>query len=75
MNSFWKKANYIMMESQITFLFPNLERAAENRIPLKKVSTLYSISIKYKTTVAKLVKLNRLKNKNALQVGQKIRVR
>jgi len=42
---------------------------------VKKGETLYSISIKYKTTVAKLVKLNRLKNKNALQVGQKIRVR
>ncbi|MFM8917017.1 MAG: peptidoglycan DD-metalloendopeptidase family protein [Bacteroidota bacterium] len=42
---------------------------------VKKGETLYSIARKYKTSVEKLVKLNRLKNRNALQAGQKIRVR
>lgn len=42
---------------------------------VKKGETLYAIARKYKTTVEKLVKLNRLKNKNTLQAGQKIRVK
>jgi murein DD-endopeptidase MepM/ murein hydrolase activator NlpD len=42
---------------------------------VKKGETLSSIAKKHKTTVDKLIKLNKLKNKNALRTGQKLRVR
>lgn len=42
---------------------------------VKKGETLSGIANKYKTTVAKLVKLNGIKNKNLIRVGQKLRVK
>jgi murein DD-endopeptidase MepM/ murein hydrolase activator NlpD len=42
---------------------------------VKKGETLSSIAKKHKTTVEKIMKLNKLKNKNALRTGQKLRVR
>jgi LysM repeat protein len=37
--------------------------------------TLSAIARKYKTTVAKIIKLNNLKNPDRLSIGQKIRVK
>ena len=56
-------------------IFSKSGKGAGKTHTVKKGETLYSIARKYKTTVEKLVKLNRLKNKNTLQAGQKIRVR
>lgn len=42
---------------------------------VKKGDTLSGIAKKYKTTVDKLVKLNNIKNKNLIYVGQKLRVK
>jgi murein DD-endopeptidase MepM/ murein hydrolase activator NlpD len=42
---------------------------------VKKGETLSMISKKYKTTIDKLMKLNKLKNKNSVRTGQKIRIR
>ena len=42
---------------------------------VKRGDTLTSIAAKYKTTVDKLVKLNGIKNKNLISVGQKLRVK
>lgn len=56
-------------------IFSKSGKGAGKSHTVKKGETLYSISRKYRTTVEKLVKLNRLKNKNALQAGQKIRVK
>ena len=41
---------------------------------VKKGDTLGEIAAKYKTTVDKLVKLNNIKNKNLIYVGQKITI-
>lgn len=41
---------------------------------VKKGDTLSEIAAKYKTTVDKLVKLNNIKNKNLIYVGQKITI-
>lgn len=42
---------------------------------VKKGDTLTSIAKKYKTSVDKLVKLNKIKNANLIKVGQKLRVK
>lgn len=42
---------------------------------VKKGDTLTKIAKKYKTTVKKLVALNKIKNPNVIKVGQKIRVK
>ncbi len=42
---------------------------------VKSGDTLSSIARKHKTTVAKIMKLNKLKNANQLKIGQKIRVK
>ena len=42
---------------------------------VKKGDTLYAIARKYHTTVAKLCKLNRIKETSILSLGQKIKVR
>lgn len=42
---------------------------------VKKGETLSSIAKKHKTTVDKLMKLNKLKNKNTLKPGQKLRIK
>ena len=39
---------------------------------VKKGDTLSEIALKYHTTVNELVKLNNIKNKNLIKVGQKI---
>lgn len=41
---------------------------------MKKGDTLSAIATKYKTTVAKLVALNKLKNPDDLDVGQKLKL-
>lgn len=42
---------------------------------VKKGDTLSGIAVKYKTTVANLVKLNNIKNPNLIYAGQKIRIK
>lgn len=42
---------------------------------VKKGDTLSAIAVKYKTTVANLVKLNKIKNPNLIYAGQKIRIK
>jgi LysM repeat protein len=42
---------------------------------VKSGETLSSIARKHKTTVAKLIKLNKLKNANQLKIGQKLKVK
>jgi len=42
---------------------------------VKKGENLSTIAKKHKTTVEKLMKLNKLKNKNAIRVGQKLKVK
>jgi murein DD-endopeptidase MepM/ murein hydrolase activator NlpD len=42
---------------------------------VKKGENLSNIAKKHKTTVEKLMKLNKLKNKNAVRVGQKLKVK
>ncbi len=42
---------------------------------VKKGDTLYSISRAYKVSVASLLKLNNLKEKSLLQIGQKIKIK
>ena len=42
---------------------------------VKRGDNLTQIAKKYKTTVAKIVKLNKLKNANLIRVGQKVRVK
>lgn len=50
-----------------------LEIAAVHTV--KSGDTLGAIALKYKTTVAKLVKLNSIKDKNVISIGQKIKVK
>ena len=42
---------------------------------VKKGDTLWNIAKKYKTTVDKLVKLNKIKNPDIIKAGQKLRVK
>lgn len=53
----------------------NAKRATSSYYTVKYGDTLSSIAKKYKTTVAKLVSLNKIKNPNIINVGQKIRVK
>jgi murein DD-endopeptidase MepM/ murein hydrolase activator NlpD/LysM repeat protein len=42
---------------------------------IKKGDTLYSLALKYNTTVDKICKLNGIKSNSKLQIGQKVRVK
>lgn len=53
----------------------NSKRASASYYTVKYGDTITSIAKKYKTTVAKLVSLNSIKNPNIINVGQKIRVK
>ena len=53
----------------------NAKRASSSYYTVKYGDTLTSIAKKYKTTVAKLVSLNNIKNPNIIKIGQKIRVK
>lgn len=48
---------------------------APSTYTVKKGDTLSAIAARHKTTVAKLVSLNKIKNANAIAVGQKIKLR
>ena len=51
------------------------KKTSSNTYTVKKGDTLTSIAKKHKTTVSKLVKLNKIKNKTLIHVGQKIKVK
>lgn len=42
---------------------------------VKAGDTLYSIAVRYKTTVSRLVQVNNISNPNVLSVGQKLTIR
>lgn len=63
--------NYSEIQSRV-----NLEESKFKEVIyiVKKGDTLSGIAKKYNTTVEKLVKLNNIKNKNLIQVDQKIKI-
>lgn len=74
----WNKANGKVLNGLTK------RRAAEQKLfktscekyhTVKKGETLTSIAKKYKTTISKLVKLNKLKNPNLIIPGQKLRIK
>lgn len=63
--------NYKTIQELVTAKVKNI---AEYYI-VKKGDTLTKIAKKYKTTVKELAKLNKLKNPNIIEIGQKLRVK
>jgi LysM repeat protein len=53
---------------------PKKPAASTSTYTVKRGDTLSGIAAKYKTTVAKLVSLNGIKNPNVISVGQKLKV-
>lgn len=54
---------------------PSKPKPASNIYVVKRGDTLGAIASRYKTTVAKLVQLNKIKNPNLISVGQRIRIK
>lgn len=65
--------NYNAVQTEVNKQLASAQKAVTYTV--KKGDTLASIAKKYKTTVAKLVKDNGIKNPNLIKVGQKIKIK
>lgn len=65
----WTMSKWLDYDSDVTI--PD-NPSNENYYIVQKGDTLSEIALKYHTTVEELVKLNNIKNKNLIRVGQKI---
>lgn len=54
---------------------PSKPKPASNIYIVRSGDTLGAIASRYKTTVAKLVQLNKIKNPNLIRIGQRIRIK
>lgn len=54
---------------------PSKPKPASNIYIVRSGDTLGAIASRYKTTVTKLVQLNKIKNPNLIRVGQRIRIK
>lgn len=52
---------------------PQLKPALTKEYTIKKGDTLYSIARKYKLNVERLIQINKIKNPQQIQIGQKIK--
>ena len=72
-----KNPNYIFVGQRLTIPVASSNNFESNSLTFYTIrygDTLYSIARRYNTTVAKLVRLNRIKNPNLIYAGNVIRI-
>lgn len=67
--------NYTEVQKEVNYLLRSNKNEPELYYTVKGGDTLFCIAKEYNTTVDALVKMNNIKNRNLIRVGQKLRVK